>query len=108
MVLDSWIAEYYWSDHKPAKPCDPSSGVGSVGVLINGEDNYVQNVIIFDFTCLGVLVNGAASLLDGVRCSVPPPPPRIEDANQIVTQFALRLCRETRCRILMLRGRPMM
>lgn len=36
-------------------------------MLLNGEDNYVNNVIIFDFTCLGVLVNGAASLLDGVH-----------------------------------------
>ena len=37
------------------------------GVSLNGEDNYVNNVIIFDFTCLGVLVNGAATTLDGVH-----------------------------------------
>ena len=40
---------------------------GSVGVMFNGEDNYMSDVIIFDFTCLGVLVNGAATTLDGVH-----------------------------------------
>jgi len=67
MVFDSWIAEYYWSDSDPSKDkCNEGTG-GSIGIELNGEDNYVTNVIIFDFTCLGVLVNGAASILDGVH-----------------------------------------
>lgn len=67
-VLDSWIAEYYWSETHPApSTCSPAGGEGSVGIELVGEDNYVQNVIIFDYTCLGVLVNGAASLLEGVH-----------------------------------------
>lgn len=34
---------------------------------MNGEDNYVSNTIIFDFTCRGVVLNGAATTLDGVH-----------------------------------------
>jgi len=65
-VLESWVAEYYWSEHHPATDCGTGLN-GSTGVLIRGEDNYVNNVIVFDFTCVGVLVDGAANILQGVR-----------------------------------------
>eukprot|EP00937_MAST-01D_sp_MAST-1D-sp2_P000160 g160.t1 len=61
IVTDSWFAEYYWSD---------KGGTGnstSVGVDLHGQDNYLTNVIVFDFTRVGVSVDGAATLLDGVH-----------------------------------------
>ena len=62
MIFDGWLAEYYWSDKHPS----PSSSC-STAIELNGEDNYVTNTILFDFSCLGVLVNGAATTLDGVH-----------------------------------------
>ena len=35
-------------------------------LLDETQDNYVTNVIVFDYTKLGVLLNGAASILSGV------------------------------------------
>lgn len=69
IVLDAWIAEYFWSEKHPgSEACNHSSGQpGSIGVHLVGEDNYVENTIVFDFTCLGVLVDGAATLLNGVH-----------------------------------------
>lgn len=68
MVSECWLAEYYWSEKHPETTCDRSvDGSGSTGVLINGEDNIVSDVIVFDFACLGVWVNGAANLLSGVH-----------------------------------------
>jgi len=69
IISDSWLAENYWSDPKPSRACTPdgSGNDGSTAVKLNGEDNYMSNVIIFDYTCLGVLVNGAATTLDGVH-----------------------------------------
>lgn len=69
IVLDAWIAEYFWSEKHPGnEPCNHTSGQpGSIGVHLVGEDNYVENTIVFDFTCLGVLVDGAATLLNGVH-----------------------------------------
>ena len=68
MVSECWLAEYYWSEKHPKTTCDMDiDGSGSTGVLINGEDNIVSDVIIFDFACLGVWLNGAASLLTGVH-----------------------------------------
>ena len=70
MVSEAWLAEDYWSGGGKGarRTCDKSvNGRGSVGILINGQDNIVSDVIIFDFTCLGVWVNGAANLLTGVH-----------------------------------------
>ena len=64
IVSDSWFAEYYWSDKHPSTK-DPSAG--SIAIELNGEDNYVANTIVFDYSKLGVLVNGAASILTGVH-----------------------------------------
>eukprot|EP00656_Telonema_subtile_P028136 TRINITY_DN3040_c0_g1_i6.p1 TRINITY_DN3040_c0_g1~~TRINITY_DN3040_c0_g1_i6.p1 ORF type:complete len:415 (+),score=70.14 TRINITY_DN3040_c0_g1_i6:131-1375(+) len=59
LVYDSWFAEEYWSEHHPNSE--------SVGIDLNGQDNYISNTIVFDYTKLGVRVNGAASLLEGVH-----------------------------------------
>ena len=71
IVSESWLGEYYWSDNKQnaTASCVPdgTGKNGSTAVVFNGEDNYMNNVIIFDFACLGVLVNGAATTLDGVH-----------------------------------------
>eukprot|EP00939_MAST-03C_sp_MAST-3C-sp1_P003382 g3382.t1 len=67
LVFDSWLAEYFWSDKRPQPSTCVNGKNGSIAIELNGEDNYVTNTIIFDFTCLGVLVNGAATTLDGVH-----------------------------------------
>ena len=68
MVSECWFAEYYWSEHHSQSTCNKDvDGSGSTGIAINGEDNIVSDVIVFDFTCLGVWVNGAANLLTGVH-----------------------------------------
>jgi hypothetical protein len=61
ILSDSWLAEYYWSDKH-----DPASS-RSIAVELNGEDNFVSNTIVFDYAKLGVLVNGAATILTGVH-----------------------------------------
>ena len=50
MITDSWFAECYWSDDN-SKGCDKISKQNStsVGVKINGNDNYLTNVIVFCF-----------------------------------------------------------
>jgi len=60
ILSDSWLAEYYWSDkHDPAST--------SIAVELNGQDNFISNVIVFDYAKMGVLVNGAATILTGVH-----------------------------------------
>ena len=61
ILSDSWLAEYYWSDKH-----DPTTS-RSIAVELNGQDNFVSNVIVFDYAKLGVLVNGAATILTGVH-----------------------------------------
>ena len=61
LVSSSWFAEFYWSD--PGKGGNSSS----TGVDIHGQDNYLTDVIVFDFTKIGVSIDGAASLLQGVH-----------------------------------------
>ena len=39
----------------------------STALQINGNDHYLQNVIVFDFAKVGVEVNGAANLLQAVH-----------------------------------------
>jgi hypothetical protein len=62
ILTDAWLAEYYWSEKRP-------SGVDSqsIAVEFDGQDNYLTNVIVFDYTKVGVLLNGAASVLNGVH-----------------------------------------
>ena len=39
----------------------------SVGIQINGPDNIVTDVIVFEFTHVGIELNSAANLLQGVH-----------------------------------------
>ena len=43
MVTEAWFSEYYWNEAKPASST-------SVGVLLDGNDHILANVIVFDFT----------------------------------------------------------
>jgi len=64
MIFDGWLAEYYWSDKHPSPS---SSSSCSIAIELNGQDNYITNTILFDYSCVGVVVNGAATTLDGVH-----------------------------------------
>lgn len=82
VVSDAWLAEYYWDETPPAK-------ASSIGIDIHGQDNYLTNVclrgnrtsfcvigptqlctaqvIVFDYAKVGVSIDGAASILEGVH-----------------------------------------
>eukprot|EP01052_Picozoa_sp_SAG31_P013465 SAG31_NODE_810_length_11919_cov_4.480924_3_plen_149_part_00 len=60
MITEAWFAEYYWSDKRP-------SNSNSTGILLNSPDNILSNVIIFDYTEVGVRVNGGANVLEAVH-----------------------------------------
>jgi len=79
MIVDTWLAECYWSQFAPLMPwdkCSPEWSSKSVGIQLNGPDNYLENVIVFGFTRVGVEVNGHANVLYGVHTwnSAPLPP----------------------------------
>lgn len=61
ILSDSWLAEYYWSDKH-----DPTAS-RSIAVDLHGQDNFVSNVIVFDYASTGILVDGAATILTGVH-----------------------------------------
>ena len=60
MISEAWFAEYYWSDSVPANS-------SSIGVHINGNDHFLTDVIVFQYTHIGVQIDGAANLLQGVH-----------------------------------------
>ena len=64
MVSETWLASCYWSD---AERCRKGSSASSIGVRIDGNDHYIFNTIIFDYTGVGVEVLGAANLLEAVH-----------------------------------------
>ena len=64
ILSESWLAEYYWSDKHSDLEIKTSH---SIAVELNGQDNFVADVIVFDYAKVGVLVNGAASILTGVH-----------------------------------------
>ena len=64
MVSETWLASCYWSD---AARCRAGSSATSIGVRIDGNDHYMSNVIVFDYTGVGVEVLGAANLLEAVH-----------------------------------------
>jgi hypothetical protein len=72
MIQQGWFAECEWSDAR-GSVCqeDPSAPGGnkshSVGILIDSADNIVTDVIVFEYTHIGVEVNGPANLLQGVH-----------------------------------------
>eukprot|EP00908_Phaeocystis_cordata_P021075 Transcript_338.p2 GENE.Transcript_338~~Transcript_338.p2 ORF type:complete len:403 (-),score=121.45 Transcript_338:909-2117(-) len=61
MLVDSWLAQCYWSDTSRCQ------GASSVGVQLNGNDHLLSNVIVFDYATVGVQVNGAANMLSAVH-----------------------------------------
>lgn len=72
MIQQGWFAECEWSDAR-GRICqeDPDAPGGnkshSVGILIDAPDNIVTDVIVFEYTHIGIQVNGAANLLQGVH-----------------------------------------
>lgn len=60
MITETWLAEYYWSEPQP-------SNSTSIGIQVNGNDHYLDDVIVFDYTHTGVEINGAANILSGVH-----------------------------------------
>lgn len=59
MIEETWVAAYFWSDPKKERN-------DAVGILVNGNDHFVTNVIVFSARD-GVVVNGAADLLTNVH-----------------------------------------
>ena len=59
MVEETWVAAYFWSDPKKERN-------SAVGILINGNDHFISNTIVFSARD-GVVVNGAADLLTNVH-----------------------------------------
>jgi hypothetical protein len=57
MVSETWVAAYFWSDPKKERN-------DATGILINGNDHYVSNTIVFSAR-VGVQLNGAANILNG-------------------------------------------
>lgn len=79
MIVDGWLAECYWSKFSPLSsydPCSPEWKSESVGIQINGPDDYLENIIVFGFTRIGVEINGHMNVLYGVHTwnSAPLPP----------------------------------
>jgi hypothetical protein len=72
MIQQAWFCECEWSEAR-GQICqeDPNRPGGnaskSIGILINGNDNFLTDVIVFEYTAVGVEVNGAANLLQGVH-----------------------------------------
>jgi hypothetical protein len=63
MIINSWLAEWYW-DHLSPPSCGSQD---SIGIQLNGNDHCITNTIIFHCTKIGVQVNGNANLLVGVH-----------------------------------------
>lgn len=68
MIQQAWFAECEWSDARGTLCQEDPAGPGgkkskSIGVQINGADNFMTDVIVFEFTHIGVEINGAANVL---------------------------------------------
>lgn len=70
MIMEGWFCECEWSDARgsvcqedPDKPHGNRST--SIGVQINGNDHFMTDVIVFEYTHVGVEINGAANILQG-------------------------------------------
>eukprot|EP00041_Stephanoeca_diplocostata_P018942 m.401419 g.401419 ORF g.401419 m.401419 type:complete len:547 (-) comp21165_c0_seq9:182-1822(-) len=62
MLLFAWMAETYWDDKN-----FNHSASHSIGVDLQAPDNYINNVIVFDYTHTGVAVHGPANVLTAVH-----------------------------------------
>eukprot|EP00927_Polykrikos_kofoidii_P005009 TRINITY_DN11991_c0_g1_i4.p1 TRINITY_DN11991_c0_g1~~TRINITY_DN11991_c0_g1_i4.p1 ORF type:complete len:550 (-),score=51.88 TRINITY_DN11991_c0_g1_i4:106-1755(-) len=60
MVVDSWVAAYYWGEH-------PSGKFPSAAIEVNGQDNYLSNVVIFGAQSRAVLITGGVNVLSNVH-----------------------------------------
>jgi hypothetical protein len=47
MLMEAWLSEYYWNEARPTTS-------NSVGVLLDGNDHLLTNVIVFDYTKVGI------------------------------------------------------
>jgi len=65
IISDAWLAECYWSENTMCTA--PGRNSTSIGIQINGNDHYLDNVIVFDWTKTGVEINGAANILTAVH-----------------------------------------
>jgi hypothetical protein len=84
LIHDCWFTGPYldsgnWSDHNTPPPLELNH---SIAVQINGNDHIVINSVVWQYTHLGVQINGAATLLQGIHawgcgsvwCAKPPNP----------------------------------
>jgi hypothetical protein len=72
MIQQGWFCECEWSEARGQICQEDPDGKGgniskSIGVQINGNDNFMTDVIVFEYTAVGVELNGAANLLQGVH-----------------------------------------
>lgn len=72
MIQQGWFCECEWSQARGQICQEDPDGKGgnvskSIGVQINGNDNFMTDVIVFEYTAVGVELNGAANLLQGVH-----------------------------------------
>ena len=63
MVHESWFGEFYWGN-PPA--FNVSVFNNTVGILINGNDHVITDVIVFS-SQIGIQVNGGANLVSGAH-----------------------------------------
>ena len=59
MISETWVASRFWSDPKKAH-------TQSIGIALQGNDQYVTNTIVFSAK-VGVAVMGGANVLQGVH-----------------------------------------
>lgn len=62
MIHETWLGEFLYSDSRK----ENGTASVAVGIQINGNDHYVTNTIVFS-SHVGVQINGAADILDGVH-----------------------------------------
>jgi len=62
MIHETWIGEFLYSDKRK----ENGTASTAIGILINGNDHYVTNTIIFS-SHVGVQLTGAANMITGVH-----------------------------------------
>ena len=69
MLVDSWLAQCYWS----GRECY-WHGADSVGVQLNGNDNVLSNGIVFDYSTVVRRSTAVRTAAAGRRYLQPTPP----------------------------------
>jgi hypothetical protein len=72
LIHECWFVGQYgpglpFYGKPPARPAPDITLFNSTAIQINGNDHYVSDVIIWQYTHLGVQVNGGGNLLSGVH-----------------------------------------